>query len=62
MFLCRIYVTGIRVQFEITFAVSHKYKKCSIYIVNADAEVNKSLHKSLIMLLATILNIFFCTF
>ena len=58
--LSRICVTGIRIQFEIILAVSHKYKG-AVYIVNEEAEVNKSLYNSLIMLPVRILNIFFCT-
>jgi len=57
-FLFRIYVTGIRIHFQIIFAVNHKYKN-EAYIANGDVEVNKPLHKSLIMLPVIILNKFF---
>jgi len=54
----RIYVTGIRIQFEINLAVSHNTNS-AVYILNGEAEANKSLHKSLIMLPVIILNTFF---
>jgi hypothetical protein len=44
---------------SIIFCVSHKYKIVA-YTVNAEVEVNKSLHKSLIMLPVIILNMIFC--
>jgi len=57
--LSPIYVTGIRINFRL-FLLLATNTKCAVYIVNAEAEVNKYLNKSLIMLPVIILNIIFC--